>query len=637
MTITERASSAAEDEDPHRQRLEAVRDRGPVGVAEELGDLTHLLTELIHEPQQLFDADEHGSQDYTQLLGRIHEASSAFEAFQAHTVVAHAEATRREDWETARDEAAHESDAAPPQAQVDDLADKRSGKDLSLITRRSPSEASHALGSSRRLVESMPNLLAALTGGKITAEVAHKAAVKARALEPEECLELDRVLGERLPDLDGAGTRRWGEEISAAMQGLDPRGAEGRHQRARRERNVTLRPGEHGMATLSARLPSIDAAQAHKRLSLEAERLRADGDRRGHQAIMADVLVDTVLGRGEEMEPTTLDIGLIITDRALFSPDGGELAQVEGYGAVPAEAVREQLRAALRDPETPEEDRYGPDGPAVRAVLRRLYTHPRSGELVAVESKARAFPPALARFLRWRDLSCRGPFCNAAIRQIDHILPRSAGGPTSTDNGQGLCAHDNGKEELFRSVRRLEKNPGDGHEVEWTSRNGITRTTSPPPLARPSRPPGPEPEKSPPGPAPSSDDSPPGDSPSGDGLIDDASSAAGTSAPEMFEVDSCKSGPPEGRPSRPSEPGTNEPGTSEPGTGEPGTNEPGTGELGTSEPGTGEPGGSGAVPPGPGPPEDGPADPSPSGHSPPDPSPSGERQADEPPAPHQPD
>src|SRR5690625_6158414 len=72
---------------------------------------------------------------------------------------------------------------------------------------------------------------------------------------------------------------------------------------------------------------------------------------------MADVLVDTILGRDDQMDPTTLDIGLIITDRALFSPDDGEIAQVEGYGAVPAEAVREQLRAALRDPKTPQEDR----------------------------------------------------------------------------------------------------------------------------------------------------------------------------------------------------------------------------------------------------------------------------------------
>src|SRR5690625_6905175 len=54
-------------------------------------------------------------------------------------------------------------------------------------------------------------------------------------------------------------------------------------------------------------------------------------------------------------------------------------------------------------------------------------------------------------------------------------LPRSTGGPTSIDNGQGACAHDNGKEEHFRSVRRIPQPPGGGHRVEWTSPNGISR------------------------------------------------------------------------------------------------------------------------------------------------------------------
>lgn len=525
MTITERRFSAAEDADPHRQQLEILRARGPRALAEMLGDSIYLLVNLAQDPQQLFDADEHDSRDYVELLGRIHEGSSVLDALEAHTAVALADSTRREEHEAAREEAAHEADATDSQTRTDELAEQRAGKDISLITRRSPSEADRSLGACRRLVESMPNMFSALAGGKITAEVARKAAAKARALDPAESRLLDRVLGERLPDLDGAGTRRWGQEITAALQSLDPDGATSRHQRARRERHVTLRPGDHGMATLSARLPAIDAAQAHKRLSLEGERLRAEGDRRGHQAIMADVLVDTILGGDDGMDPATFDIGLIITDRALFSPEEGEIAHVEGYGAVPAEAVREQLRGAVRAPESPEQDRYGRDGPTVRAVLRRLYTHPRSGELVAVESRADAFPPALARFLRWRDLSCRGPFCNAAIRQSDHIVPRAANGPTSIDNGQGLCAHDNTKEEHFRSVRRPDQAEGDQQDVEWTSRNGVTRTTSPPPLTRPV-PPGAPPESPPEGTRPdsaSSGSAPSATTPSG--------SAPPTSAP----------------------------------------------------------------------------------------------------------
>src|SRR5690625_7978549 len=93
MTITERPSSAAEGEDLPRRALEDVCARGPIGLAEEIGVATHLLGELLREPQNLLHHEEHGSHDYTQQLGRIHEARIALAPLQAHTVVAHAAAT----------------------------------------------------------------------------------------------------------------------------------------------------------------------------------------------------------------------------------------------------------------------------------------------------------------------------------------------------------------------------------------------------------------------------------------------------------------------------------------------------------------------------------------------------------------
>src|SRR5699024_9617824 len=188
------------------------------------------------------------------------------------------------------------------------------------------------------------------------------------------------------------------------------------------------------------------------RLSLEAERLRAQGDHRGHHAIMADCLVDTLLGREDAMDPTMLDIGMIITDRALIAPGAADIAQIERYGPVPVDCVREDLRAALRAPADLQDGPLGPDGPDLRAVLPRLYTHPTSAELVAVESQARALPKALARFLAWRDTARRGPHGNAVIRQPDHIRSIPRGGTTSIDNGEGLCAVCNLKEQMARAI-----------------------------------------------------------------------------------------------------------------------------------------------------------------------------------------
>ena len=77
--------------------------------------------------------------------------------------------------------------------------------------------------------------------------------------------------------------------------------------------------------------------------------------------------------------------------------------------------------------------------PADVVTLRRLYLDPVSGELAAMESRARAFPPGLARLIRTRDQTCRTPWCDAPIRHIDHIQPHAEGGPTTYTNGQGLC------------------------------------------------------------------------------------------------------------------------------------------------------------------------------------------------------
>ena len=71
--------------------------------------------------------------------------------------------------------------------------------------------------------------------------------------------------------------------------------------------------------------------------------------------------------------------------------------------------------------------------------LRRLYATPGTGELVAMDSKARFFPTALALFILLRDRFCRTPWCGAPIRHSDHAHTAADGGETSSVNGQGLC------------------------------------------------------------------------------------------------------------------------------------------------------------------------------------------------------
>ncbi|WP_249736735.1 HNH endonuclease [Brachybacterium equifaecis] len=211
-----------------------------------------------------------------------------------------------------------------------------------------------------------------------------------------------------------------------------------------------------------------------------------------------------------------LDVGVVITDRALLGrEDDAESAYLVGYGAIPAHIITETLRgrppgvrrgggadrigAASRDArEMPgqgarEESGLGAEDPdaCVSAVYRRLYTHPRSGELVAMEATARAFPVGIQRMVRWRDRTCRTPWCNAAVRHLDHAQAHARGGPTSFANASGLCERCNLQKEIGAwevAIAPVETDPGCGDAAgggertvqHWQSPNGAVGTSPTP-------------------------------------------------------------------------------------------------------------------------------------------------------------
>lgn len=464
--------------------LLALREGGPSALTDLLAEADVLLEAIASTPGDMFEVTGRGRQDYTQLLARIQTSRGLIDALETRTVVALDDATRRDRRGAMRDASGHEANEEGL-GQVAQEAHGIATRDLSLTTRRSPADAGRTVTSARRMVESMPHLLSAMISGRAPATSLYGAADATSVLDADQRAEVDTLLHGRLSTLDGAGTRKWKAAVATAIGELDPDGEALRHRRARTRRHLTLARGQHGMATLTARMPAADAQLVHKRLSLEAERRQVRGERTGHGALMVDALTDTVLGREDGMDPVRLDLGVMITDRALFHPGVGDVAHIEGYGPVPAEAVRDQLRAVAAQPALGHRDPFGDDGSAIRAVIRRLYTHPTTGELVQMDSRARTFPPAMARFLSWRDSSCRGPFCNASSRQRDHVVPHARGGLTSLENGQDTCAHCNQKELDTLNVERLEDAEHPGHQVAWTGYSGITRVTSPSPLVCP--------------------------------------------------------------------------------------------------------------------------------------------------------
>src|SRR5690625_7356035 len=82
---TSPGASGADDVDRHRQHLDAVREAGPLAIAELLGDAHYVLANLVLAPGLVFDAEEHEPGEFVQLLDRIHEFNGALEGARART------------------------------------------------------------------------------------------------------------------------------------------------------------------------------------------------------------------------------------------------------------------------------------------------------------------------------------------------------------------------------------------------------------------------------------------------------------------------------------------------------------------------------------------------------------------------
>jgi hypothetical protein len=190
---------------------------------------------------------------------------------------------------------------------------------------------------------------------------------------------------------------------------------------------------------------------------------------------MADTLVENVTGTPGGC--TRLEVQLIMTDRTLLKGES-EPAQLPGYGIVPAQWARDRL-AAVREPGTKQTTTIS--GTAAYDVwLRRLYTAPGEGQLIGMDSIARVFPEGLRRFIQARDTTCRTPYCDAPIRNRDHVVPWHYGGATTEANGAGLCEACNQVKEAPNWT--AQPRPGPRHTIEYRTPTGHTYRSTAPPL-----------------------------------------------------------------------------------------------------------------------------------------------------------
>jgi hypothetical protein len=287
--------------------------------------------------------------------------------------------------------------------------------------------------------------------------------------------------------LEQMSDRKLVAEAQRIAYRLDSHAVLDRARRAERDRSVTLRPAPDTMSYLTGLLPVAQGVACYAVLTRAADTARAAGDPRTRGQVMADTLV-TALGAGTTTtgadapdraataaEPAgpapdpvgparSVSVQLVMTDRTLLHGDD-EPAYLVGYGIVPAGWARDLLRDTDAD-----------------VFLRRLYTAPGTGRLLAADARARLVTGALRQVLIARDQRCRTPWCDAPIRHLEHATAWGDRGATSDENCHGGCERCNHTKQAPGWSARPSSPPGGRHTVHTRTPTGhVYRSRAPAP------------------------------------------------------------------------------------------------------------------------------------------------------------
>jgi hypothetical protein len=394
---------------------------------------------------ELTDVDAAGLIDE---IGRLERVKSAAAAGQARLTAALTERRR----------AADAAAGVPRAKQCRGLA-----SEIGLARRDSPSRGGRHLGFATALVFEMPHTLAALECGALSEWRATLIVRESACLTVEDRRTLDAEMCADVAGLGGMGDKRIEAEAKKIAYRLDPQAVVDRAAKAEADRTVTIRPAPDTMTYVTVLLPVAKGVGAYAALRRAAD---TTYDQRSRGQVMADTFFERVTGQPADVaDPVAVD--LVITDETLLGGDDTPAA-VSGYGPIPASVARGLVHKAVTDERS-------------RCTLRRLYRHPKSGQLVAMESRARIFPKGLATFIGLRDQSCRTPYCDAPIRHRDHAQPRHRDGPTSAENGLGECERCNYVKES--PGWRVSAGTENGvHTAEFVTPTGARYRSTPPPL-----------------------------------------------------------------------------------------------------------------------------------------------------------
>ncbi|ALI29390.1 hypothetical protein XA26_56000 [Mycolicibacterium fortuitum] len=343
--------------------------------------------------------------------------------------------------------------------------------DISAAMRIARGRAATQIHHARVLRDKLPQVAARFAVGDIDYRVVRMIIARTGIVDPSVWGGLDAELAARAHRWMRFSERQLRDRVDQWIAKLDPNGVRVPPDISE-QRFVQIEPSTPGMASIWANIDAVEAVALNQRLDAVANTV-CEQDPRSHEQRRADAIgplarlqAHLVCRCGREDCPATqnraaADAAVVHVLAGKSTVDGTSDAPgyLPGHGILPAESVRDL---------------------AGRAKIKPVRMPATTSE--PVEPAAAAEPgyrpsAALSEFIRWRDLTCRFPGCDAPAERcdVDHTAPWPAG-PTHPSNTKLYCrAH-----HLIKTFCPgwSDRQYSDG-TVEVTTPTGHTYTTEP--------------------------------------------------------------------------------------------------------------------------------------------------------------
>ncbi len=331
--------------------------------------------------------------------------------------------------------------------------------EVSAALRISRGRAGAQVHHARALRERLPRVAAVFAEGRVDWRIV--AAVIHRTFNVDDAVigEVDGVIAVVGPRWMRFSGPKLADRIDAVIARVDPDGVRVPPE-VEKSRYVEVEATAPGMAGISAHVHAPDAAAFDARLDALAATVcpadpRTRAQRRadavgalaaGAQRMLCGCGQQDCPAIGGSAAPVVITV---LAEQATLDGTGSGPGYLPGFGIQPAETVRA----------------------AARTATVRTLTPPGADPEPGYRPSA-----GLAAFVRWRDLSCRWPGCDAAIADIDHTVPHPAG-PTQASNCKGYCR-------IHHLIKTFFTGPGGWSDaqdpdgaVRFTAPTGHTYTT----------------------------------------------------------------------------------------------------------------------------------------------------------------